>query len=143
MGKIRVVPKHLQKSPLVVQKKVLDERDKKLLNFNFHYLCNQGQSFGDWQAESLLQPLLIRLKAYSSMTRSEGENNQANTLTVYGDFPQKSGFTHPITVPQEVEWCSAHICGKRCIAGHIYGNTIYVVFLDKDHQFCISRGANN
>ena len=99
----------------------------------------QGQTFVEWENEKLLNPLLEKLKEYSKKTIPEAK--QAN-FKPYGSFPQESGFKHPSFISKDANWASMHIKGKECIAGHLIDNIFYITFLDKDHQFYITRLKN-
>ena len=104
-----------------------------LLSFNFKQIdTNQGQSFDDWNSADLLKKMLDTLKSCSSMTLQEA--GRAN-IRLYDTFPTHSEFTHPAHVSKDVSWASMHIQGKECLAGHIFGNVFYIVFLDRDHKF--------
>jgi len=109
---------------------------QKLL-FSFKDFDNtQGQTFSQWERESLLGLMLDKLSEYSKMTRPEAEKAK---FRVYGSFPPRSTFRHPKYIAEDAEWASMHIQGKECIAGHVIGNVFYIVFLDKDHKFWITE----
>lgn len=57
----------------------------------------------------------------------------------YGEFPKNSGFKYPRHIEKDVNWAALHITGQNVLGGFIYGNTFFVVFLDKDHQFWITK----
>lgn len=40
---------------------------------------------------------------------------------------------------EDVQWSSLHINGRCCLIGHIVKNTFYLIFLDKDHRFWITK----
>ena len=104
---------------------------------SFKYLDrNQGQDFEDWDREGLLVDMLNTLRDYcmKPLQESKGKN-----FKVYGGFPPKSKFKHPQHVPKDANWASLHINGKVCLAGHIYENIFYIVFLDKNHDFWITE----
>jgi hypothetical protein len=89
---------------------------------------NQGQTFAEWEDE--------KLREYSRKTLPEALQAR---LTLYETFPPESGFRHPAFIPQDARWASLHIQGKECVAGHILDNVFYITFLDRDHQFWITR----
>ena len=104
---------------------------------SFEYLDrNQGQDFEDWNKEGLLVNMLNTLRDYCMKPLQE---NKGDKFKVYGAFPPKSKFKHPKHVPKDADWASLHINGKACLAGHVYENIFYVVFLDKKHEFWITK----
>lgn len=104
---------------------------------SFEYLDrNQGQTFEDWEKEGLLVDMLNTLRDYCVKSLQE---NKGEKFKVYGNFPPKSKFKHPKHVPKDADWACLHISGKVCLAGHVYENIFYVVFLDKNHEFWISK----
>jgi len=114
---------------------ITNQKAKELFTVNFKDLdVNQGQTFLEWEKEGLLAPMLDRIKEYCKMPLSK---NLGDRFKSYGSFPPKSNFKHPKHVPNDVNWASLHIKGRVCIAGYIYENIFYVVFLDKNHEFWI------
>ncbi len=110
---------------------------KKLIVFSLKdFDINQGQTFKEWEKKEILSKLMTRLREVSSFSIIEAQQNR--TLTIYGDFPKKTDFTHPKHVPHGVKWAVISIQGKERIAGYIEENIFYVVFLDKDHRFWIT-----
>ena len=100
---------------------------------SFEYLDrNQGQDFEDWAREGILVNLLNTLRDYC---KEPVYKQTGDKFKIYGSFPPRSKFKHPVYVPKDVKWASLHIAGKNCIAGHVYENIFYVVFLDKNHEF--------
>jgi len=117
--------------------------DCMLLSFK-HLDRNQGDSLEDWDLNEMLSDAIEALYGYShGPIRSQAVNEK---FTIYGGFPpkDKTEFSHPVHVPEDAEWARIHVNGKQCIIGHVVPpNTFYVVFLDGDHRFWISRGADN
>ena len=110
-----------------------------LFHISFKHLDKtQGQSFHEWETEGLLADALITLHNYSHSSIQSQLNDK---FTCYGDFPPpaKTDFTHPRHVPDDAKWARIHVNGKQVIAGHIFKNTFYIVFLDRDHRFWISE----
>ena len=127
------------KSLLAGQSSSLVESDRYFKNFrfSFEYLDrSQGQTFADWEKEKLLVKMLETLSCYCKETIIA---KQGNSFKEYGEFPSKSGFKHPKHIDKDVNWCALHITGKVVLGGFIQGNTFFVVFLDKNHQFWISE----
>jgi len=113
---------------------------KKLIVFSLKdFDINQEESFEDWEREKILSILMKRLQEISSFSITEAQQN--GILTIYGDFPTKTDFTHPRHIPQGVNWARIEIKGKQKIriAGYVEENIFYIVFLDKDHRFWITE----
>lgn len=124
---------------------LLDDQSKSLepgkyhRNFrvSFEYLDrNQGQTFKDWEQDGLLSKMNETLANYCKETVWA---KQGSNFKEYGEFPSKSSFVHPKHVDLDVNWSALHITGKVVLGGFISGNTFFVVFLDKEHQFWVSE----
>jgi hypothetical protein len=100
---------------------------------------NQGQSFGDWEVENLLALAVRKLQGVCGLTRIEAVQQQIIKEYPKGSFPDKSDFYHPKHIPEDIAWCSMHIQGKECVIGYFDDNVFYIVFLDKEHRFWISK----
>jgi hypothetical protein len=103
---------------------------------------NQGQSFEEWQQESLLALAISRLGDVCQLTVGQAVAQQIIKPYTKVGFPPESGFTHPKHVLPDVIWCSMHIQGKECVIGYLVDNIFYIVFLDKDHEFWITKKRN-
>jgi hypothetical protein len=103
---------------------------------------NQGQSFEVWQAEELLSVAVNKLRALCEYTIPQATN--AGMLKIYTKvpFPPESGFEYPKHIPPDIDWCSMHIGNKPCVIGYFEDNIFHIVFLDKDHEFWISKKKN-
>ena len=113
-------------------------KPKQLIVFSLKdFDTNQGEGFDVWQNEQLLAKLLERLRSVSNFSIQEAQQN--GILTIYGDFPEKSKFKYPRHIPEGVKWAKISIQGKERIAGYVNENVFYIVFLDKDHQFWITK----
>ena len=111
---------------------------KKLIVFSLKdFDINQGQSFKDWEKDEILSNLMTRLREVSSFTVTEAQQNKI--LTIYGDFPDRTNFQHPKHIPDGVNWAVISIQGKERVAGYLDDNVFYIVFLDKDHKFWITK----
>jgi len=99
----------------------------------------QGQSFEEWQAEELLSVAVNKLRALCEYTIPQATN--AGMLKIYTKvpFPPESVFEHPKHIPPDIDWCSMHIGNKPCVIGYFEDNIFHIVFLDKDHEFWISK----
>jgi hypothetical protein len=119
-----------------LQGKSGNEPEQKKLLFSFKdFDHTQGQTFLQWERESLLSVMLDKMKEYSKKTIMEA---QKAGFTIYGSFPPKSLFKQPKYITEDAIWASMHIQGKECIAGHVVDSVFHVVFLDKDHQFWLT-----
>ena len=96
----------------------------------------QGQDFQEWEKDGLLVKMLETIRDYCCKTMEE---NQGDNFKIYGEFPECSEFKKPKHVPEDSQWASLHIQGKECLAGTVYENVFYVVFLDKEHKFWPSK----
>ncbi|MCW3085176.1 MAG: hypothetical protein JWP12_2542 [Bacteroidetes bacterium] len=106
-----------------------------------HLDRNQGQRFHDWQENGMLAEAMETLFNLSHLPIDQ---QLGKKFTCYGDFPakEKTEFTHPKHVPDDAKWARIHVNGTHIIAGHIFKNTFYVVFLDAHHKFYISELKN-
>lgn len=136
--------------------------------FNFSYLDrNQvGQTFLDLNnnaGNSKLVKLMEKLYGFTKQPLSYwkdqkvgkgkrgGKGKRQSCLEVYGNFPEKSEYTHPRHVPHDVLWARFRLDNEARLVGFIVPdelahrsdhagyqydtNTFYVVFLDENHQF--------
>ena len=103
---------------------------------------NQGQSFADWQADELLALALEKLRALCEYTIPQATNNGLLKIYTKVPFPPESGFVHPKHIPQDIDWSSMHIGNKPCVIGYFEDNIFHIVFLDKDHEFWITKKKN-
>lgn len=103
---------------------------------------NQGQNFAEWQEDELLAALCEKLLGISHLTVGQVTSQQIIKPYTKVDFPPDSGFKYPKHVPDGVKWASMHIQGKECIIGHFEDNIFHIVFLDKNHEFWISKKKN-
>lgn len=118
---------------------IKNESDNNHLVISFKYFDrNQGQSFKDWEEENILASTLETLSSLCNDTLQK--QCCTDSFKPYKNFPprHKTNFSFPDHVPPDAQWASLHINGKQCVAGHIFRNTFYIVFLDKDHRFFIS-----
>lgn len=135
------IKNHLRDAPLKNIKKysIQEEFDKQHLVISFKHLDkNQGQTFSDWENDGILSEALETLSSFCHDTVQK--QCCTDKFKPYGNFPtkEKTDFTFPNHVPPDAEWASMHINGLQCLAGHIYKNIFFVVFLDKNHRFYIS-----
>jgi hypothetical protein len=128
-------------------------------SFCFSFLdTNQvGQDFDDWNNSggiTLLSNVLNKIKEYTRESLSHWSECINPPLVIYGNFPDKSDFTHPKHVPHDVLWARFRLGNKVRLVGFIVPealhdnvvtiggnqyrlnkNVFYVVFLDKEHKF--------
>jgi len=86
--------------------------------------------------------LLNKIKEITRFNIEEAKKQKI--IKIYPNFPptDKTKYTIPSYLNEQLQWCVAHIQGKEVIAGHLIENTFYVVFLDKEHHFWISTKKN-
>ena len=74
----------------------------------------------------------------------------SSVLEIYDRFPIRSDFYHPKSVPFDVEWARFRLEGDMRLIGFVIPNQIalekglpnnvfYIVFLDKDHRFYLTK----
>ncbi len=100
---------------------------------------NQGQSFKDWEIDELLALAISKLHEVCQLTVGQATAQQIIKPYTKVGFPPTSGFVHPKHILPDVIWCSMHIQGKECVIGYFEENIFYLVFLDKEHEFWISK----
>ena len=115
----------------------------RLINFNFKYYTHgsdYGESFEDWEEFGLLVDYNNKLTQFSTNTIEELHNSKI--LELYDSFPKGSKFKPPKAVKDlNICWARLRLTGKRRICGFFlkgdqaYANTMFNVFLDKDHCF--------
>ncbi len=145
MSKIK--PPHLRQSIIreTLAKKIqtsdLDDSRNFLLSFK-HLDKSQGQSFSDWQHTGMLAEAIETLSNYCHLPLDSQVDRKK--FTIYGSFPPKgkTTFTHPKHVPEDAKWARIHINGTHILAGHVFQNVFYLVFLDQEHEFYISEKKN-
>ncbi|MEI6433743.1 MAG: hypothetical protein WCP32_02785 [Bacteroidota bacterium] len=103
---------------------------------------NQGQSFEEWQADELLALAVEKLRALCEYTIAQATNNGLLKIYTKAPFPPESAFEHPKHIPQDIDWSSMHIGNKPCVIGYFEDNIFHIVFLDKDHEFWITKKKN-
>jgi len=98
-----------------------------------HLDRKQSPTFGEWEQSATLANAMDTLTGYcQSPLRSQIDGKK---FTSYGGFPVKSKFKHPDHVPLDAEWARIHINGVHILAGHIFKNVFYIVFMDNTHSF--------
>ena len=138
--------KSRSKASLNRKSKTLETRDNKretfiVLSFK-DFDINQGQDFEEWEEEKLLALMINKLRAICQITMAQATAQQIIKPYTKVTFPPESAFTHPKHVLPDVTWCTMHIQGKECIIGHIEDNIFHIVFLDKEHEFWITKKKN-
>ena len=137
--------------------------------FNFSYIDINppGQDFAAWNkasGNSKLVKLMNKLKDFTRQPlkfwenekigkgKRGGKGNRQSCLEIYREFPKNSAFTHPPYVPEDVWWARFRIDNDTRLIGFVIPdnlekgiaesfdyNTFYVVFLDENHQFYLSK----
>lgn len=92
-----------------------------------------------WQAEGILADAIEVLSGYCK--RPLREQIDGEKFSLYQGFPtpDKTDFTFPQNVPEDAHWARIHVKGKPVIIGHVVDNTFFIVFLDKDHRFWLTK----
>lgn len=102
---------------------------------------NAGQSFDQWDKEGIILDLNNKLRDFSKKTKTELLSDKS--LVIYGDYPSKSRFSYPCSIPRDksIQWARLSLTGARRIAGFFSSGSdresdvFNVVFLDKEHEF--------
>ncbi|MCQ2219632.1 MAG: hypothetical protein MJZ33_14315 [Paludibacteraceae bacterium] len=140
--------KHKEKSFI---KKVLEDKKKKSVNdpdrlcnfqISLQYYNDDQPSKGtllDWQNDGLLANALDVLKGFCQ--RPLQEQIDGNKFAMYNEFPpkDKTDFSFPENVPEDAHWARIHVNGSSVIVGHVVNNTFFIVFLDKNHRFWLTK----
>jgi hypothetical protein len=101
--------------------------------------CKQGQTFAEWEKEKLLSQAIERLREVCQLTVAQAIQQEIIKVYTKVPFPPESGFYHPRHIPPDINWSSVHIKGKPCVIGYLEENIFHIVFLDKDHDFWITK----
>jgi len=119
--------------------------------FNFSYLDSNQDGAADFNHFSKLElkSLILKIKDFSKESLEQWKLD--GSYKNYGKFPSKTNFKHPSFVPEEVLWGRFRLQGKFRLAGFTVSteiaknhddldtNTFYVVFLDINHNFYLSK----
>ena len=134
------------------RKRTVDVREERkatnvreLLTFSFKDLDQtqpkkSPETLGVWSDKDLLPKLFERLMHLAKLTRSEAVNGKH--IEQYGQFPDKdkTEFSIPSHVPLGANWSVIKRLGGRIrVAGYLIENTFYIVFLDSEHKFFLSK----
>lgn len=98
-----------------------------------HFDRNQSPSFATWEQSQMLSNAIETIANYCN--RPLLEQADGKKFAIYGDFPNKSKYAHPNHVPLDANWARIHINGVHIVAGHVFKNVFYVVFMDNEHSF--------
>ena len=103
-----------------------------------------AQSINTWKAEDRILDMLLALKDISS---NNATIVQTSRLTLYGEYPSKdkNEFPLPADLPSEIKWGTIQNIGgqKARIAGFLKDSICYLVYLDKNHRFWITKPKNS
>ena len=99
-----------------------------------HLDRTQGASLEDWDKEHRLHHAIEVLGGYCQRSL---RSQMSEKFTIYGGYPkpEKAGYNKPTYISEDAEWARIHITGTQIVAGHVFKNTFYVVFLDSEHKF--------
>lgn len=133
--------KHRRNSGLERSSKGLDlrtggiQRERNLV-FGLQLLDRgQGQSYAEWEEETILAKALDTMQGLCSMSLVEAIN--CGRLTIYDEnMPPGTKYKRPNHVPDGIEWASIRVQGKVRVIGFVQDGFIFqIVFLDMDHEF--------
>lgn len=133
--------------------------------FNFSYFDSTPPSIDfDKCTKKVLSDLLKKIKEFtkdSLISLLRPWDNHNSPLIIYDKFPDpsKTNYEYPTHVPADVKWARLRIDAKTRLIGFIIPdefhnrkaehndffydkNTFYVVFLDLEHKFWISKKKN-
>lgn len=138
-GKLKSKP-HTQKSVIkdFLENKTTSKesliKDESFVISLKHLDRTQGESLYQWEEKGILAHAVDVLGGYCQRAL---RSQLSDKFTVYGAYPskEKAGYFCPSYIPEDAEWGRIHVTGTQIIAGHVVGNTFYVVFLDPDHRF--------
>ena len=103
-----------------------------------------AQSINTWKSEDRILDMLLSLKDISS---NNATIVQTSRLTLYGEYPSKdkNEFPLPADLPSEIKWGTIQNIGgqKARIAGFLKDSIFYLVYLDKNHRFWITKPKNS
>lgn len=119
-----------------------------------------GQKFDDWTHLQLCK-LLDKLQNYCKKRLQYWANERVGgggnkVFVIYDEFPSKSNFVHPKHVPHQARWARFRLEGAMRLVGFVVPeelhdcvcemtkirfdtNTFYVVFLDANHEFYLTK----
>lgn len=121
------------KKAIAQRKSIIDIDSEKCASISFrHFDSSQGSTINDWAAQGLFDQTIEKFKTIclKPLETQKGEN-----YVVYNSFPANSIYSHPAFVPEDAIWARFHLTGVNVVAGHVYRNVFYVVFLDNKHGF--------
>ena len=121
------------KKAISQRKSIVDVDSEQCASISFRHLdSSQGASISVWAQNGLFEQTIEKFKSIclQPLQSQKGEN-----FDVYDDFPPKSSYSYPPFVPEDAIWARFHLTGVNIVAGHIYRNIFYVVFLDNKHGF--------
>ena len=103
-----------------------------------------AQSINTWKSEDRILDMLLSLKDISS---NNATIVQTTRLTLYGEYPSKdkNEFPMPADLPSDIKWGTIQNIGgqKARIAGFLKDSIFYLVYLDKNHRFWITKPKNS
>lgn len=143
-NKDRLIPKRSlapRKENNREERTAIGNYDKKIV-FSFKDFDDSqkvGQCYSDWQKDELLSAMLEHFGEICKWSVVEAINN--GKLGVYEKFPKNSCFKEPKHIKGCVKWAAIkNIKGqKQRVIGHLIDNVFYVVFLDRDHKFYLTK----
>ncbi|ENX68701.1 hypothetical protein F884_00635 [Acinetobacter sp. CIP 102143] len=131
-----------------------DSRDMKttandnFINISFKYFKDTdkspAQSISTWSNEDRILDMMLALKYITSENITKVQSTEK--LSLYKKFPpkDKNDFSCPDGLQEDLNWGTIQNIGgqKSRIAGFLKGTTFYLVYLDRDHRFWITKPRN-
>jgi hypothetical protein len=146
----------IPQASIEAQEDTLAQRCK--FNFSYWTQHDAGQDLADCDA-AWLAGLFRKLAEFGreplAYWKNQSVGKSGSVLAIYGAFPARSDFCHPVHVPHQAQWGRFRLDHSVRLIGfvlpheyhdqfHASGvrfdcNTFYVVFLDQDHRFYKNR----
>lgn len=140
--------------PLKPSKRNVDTKSQKptstdsFYSISFKYFKDTdktpAQSISTWKDEDKILDMLLALKYISSNNATVVQTTEK--LTLYAEYPskEKNEFPLPEGLPSGIRWGTIQNIGgqKSRIAGFLKDNIFYLVYLDRDHRFWITKPKN-
>jgi len=123
--------------------KIIDIDNDSFLSISFRYfndLDKDGQSIETWRQQNLIDRLFTSIHYVT--TNNFTQLSTSKVLENYRKFPEneKTKFTCPSTLSKNLNWgVIRSVGGAERIAGFIKDKVFYVVFLDMNHHFYLTK----
>lgn len=132
-------------SPKPDSKDIKTTANDNFINISFRYFKDidndPAQSLKTWKDDDRLWDMMLALQyiTYENITKVQSTEK----ITLYRKFPSKdkNDFPCPNDLQEDLNWGTIQNIGgqKARIAGFLKENTFYLVYLDKNHRFWITK----